>query len=334
MNTSPLVGVVVPAYNSARWITATLESLQTQTLTEWTCVVVDDGSTDDTAQIVRKIAAVDERILVVQQSNRGLPSARNTGLAALPDCRYVAFLDADDLYRPRALELLVRTLEKRADAVGAYGLAEYVDESGATIGAGLHPARQRWRREIAGHRLALQDPKADASFRTIVVGSPIWPPAVALQRTEQVRAVGGFDPSFPMAEDWEFYLRITRRGPYAAVDEHVAQYRRQGTNMTSRHDEMMYHLDRARRAAWESCENSADQRRFLLRAWRLLEGRQVLVLGRHTLRSLRRRRWRSAGEATVGAVICAALVLRPSPPPANRRRPRWTRPDDHLNIPL
>jgi hypothetical protein len=137
-----------------------------------------------------------------------------------------------------------------------------------------------------------------------------------------------------MAEDWEFYLRLTRHGSYVALDEHVAQYRRHGTNLTSQHDEIMYHVDRARRLAWESCENSTEQRRLLVRAWRLLEGRQVLVLGRHTLRSLRRRCWRSAGEAFVGTLICSALILRPFPPRANRNRPRWTRPDDHLSIPL
>jgi glycosyltransferase involved in cell wall biosynthesis len=334
MNDRPLVGVIVPAYNAERWLAAALRSLQAQTLADWTCVVVDDGSTDDTAAVAEKFAAGDDRITLVHQANAGVGAARNTGLAILPDCPYVAFFDADDVYLPDALERLVAALERRPDAVGAYGLADYVDRHGDVLDPGLHPARQRWRREVVGHRLRLQDNDADASFRTMAVAGPIWPPAVAVERTEKVRAVGGFDPDFMLVQDWEMFLRLTRHGPFAALDEPVALYRRQGANRSSQHDEAWYFMDRVRRKAWESPENTPEQRRCVTRAWRLLEGRQVLVLARHALRSLRRRRWRSAYEASVGVLVCAALLLRWSPPPASRRRTRWIRPDDHLDVPL
>jgi hypothetical protein len=187
---------------------------------------------------------------------------------------------------------------------------------------------------LVGHRLRLQDNDADASFRTMAVAGPIWPPSIALQRTAAVRAVGGFDPTMTLVEDWDIFLRLSRHGPFAALDETVALYRRQGSNLSSQHDEMWYFMDRVRRKAWESPDNTPEQRRCLTRAWRLLEGRQVLVLARHALRSLRQRRWRSAYEASVGILVSAALLGRNAPPPPERWRTRWTRPDDHLEVPL
>jgi len=329
-----LVGIVVPAYNAERWIGATLRSVQAQTYEAWSCVVVDDGSQDGTVNVVRSFTAGDDRILLVTQPNGGVSSARNAGLRELPDCAYLTFLDSDDVWLPDAVEVLVTALQHRPDAVGAYGLAEYIDDRGQPLHPGLHPERQRWRRELKGRRLRLQEPTEDATFRTMIVVGPIWPPAVAVQRTETVVAVGGFDPTFPILQDWEFYLRLTRHGPYVAVDRHVAQYRRQDNNLTSQHDRVQYDADRVRRVAWASSDNTPQQRQELVHAWRRLERRQVLVLGRHLLRSLARRRWRSAGEAAVGTVLSAGLSLRPAPPQPSARRTRFTRPDDLLDVPL
>lgn len=331
---APLVGVVVPARDAEPWLAHTLASLQGQSFADWVCVVVDDGSGDGTAAVAGSWASADPRIVVVRQRGSGVAAARNRGLRALPACRYVAFLDSDDLYLPHALGDLVAALEARPDAVGAYGLAEYVDTGGQLLHPGLHPARQRWRRELRGGRLVLQHPEADADFATMVVAGPVWPSAVALHRLEAVRAAGGFSPDFPVAEDWELFLRLTRRGPYVALDRVVAGYRRHGANLTSGHAEVQYHVDRVRRTAWESADNTPEQRAAVARAWQLLERRQVLVLGRHTLRSARRRAWRSAGEAAVGMLVSGALSLRAAPPVARRSRARWTRPEDHLDVPL
>lgn len=328
------VGIVVPAYDVERWIGETLRSIQDQTFGDWCCVVVDDGSHDRTAEVVRAVAADDPRIRLVRQPNGGLPAALNTGLAALPTCGYAAFIDGDDVWLPQALETLVAALDRRQDAVGAYGLAEYIDEEGEPLHPGLHPERQRWRREIRGRRLVRQPVAADATFATMAVVGPIWPPAVALHRMEAVRAVGGFDTFHRAVGDWDLYLRLSRSGPYVAVDEQVAGYRRRGANMTCHHDDIMFECDQVRRRAWESADNTADQRRDVLWAWRRLEARQVLVLGRHAVRSCSRRCWSSAAEAAVGVLICSGLCLRTSPPPAKRRRTRWTRPDDHLAVPL
>ena len=332
---APLVGVVMPARDAEEWIEASLASLQAQTLTRWVCVVVDDGSTDRTRSIVAEVADTDGRVVLLRQPGRGVAAARNAGLDALPPgCPYVAFLDSDDLYLPEALAALVGALERRPDAAAAFGLAEYIDEAGHLLNPGLHPSRQRWRRQLRSGRLVLQEAHEDVTFDTLVVDDPVWPAAVALHRTEAVARAGGFDVSFPLLEDWELHLRVARRGPYVATDEQVALYRRHGSNLTARHHDAEFHRERVRRLAWSAVDASPHERAAVAGAWRLLERRQVLVLGRHVVRSLRRGRWRSAQRASVGLVVAGATSLGRRPPVASRRRTRLTRPDDLLGVPL
>jgi len=325
--TRPTVGVVIAAYNAERWLPATLASLRAQTWDRWQCVVVDDGSTDGTPAGVRQVMVCDDRVRLLSQPNSGLCAARNAGIGALnAECNYVGFLDSDDLYEPETLEALVTALERRPDAVGAYGLADYVDEHGVPLLPGLHPSRQRRRHIIRGWRLVAVPAEEDATFGLVVVYGPIWPPAVALQRLGDVIAVGGFDESFPSQEDWDFYLRLTRRGPYVALDRRLAWYRRHGTNLTSDHATSVFHQERVRRNAYVYPDNTAAEIQLVRRAWRLLEARQVAVLLRHAVRCLAQRKWHRAAEAAFGVLICLAQQLRPGPPPASTWRVRYTRP--------
>lgn len=122
MPDTALVTVIVPGWNVALYAAEALDSLRAQTLEEWRAVLVDDGSSDDTGAVFAAFAARDPRFtLVTHPSQRGLGAARNTGLdrVATP---YVAFLDADDVMLPRALELLVGSLERTGSdiAVGQY----------------------------------------------------------------------------------------------------------------------------------------------------------------------------------------------------------------------
>jgi CDP-glycerol glycerophosphotransferase len=119
---APVVTVIVPGFDVAEFAEEALDSLRAQTLAEWTAVLVDDGSTDATGDIFDAAAAGDPRFRVVHhRSQSGLSAARNSGLD-LVDTPFVAFLDADDRYTPRALELLVGAVtESGSDvAVGAY----------------------------------------------------------------------------------------------------------------------------------------------------------------------------------------------------------------------
>ena len=99
---TPRIDVVIPAFNASRTVKSAVTSIQQQTLTDIRIIVVDDGSTDDTASIVRGIRAVDDRVRLVSRQNGGIADARNSGLA---ECRgeLIAWLDADDLAAPDRL---------------------------------------------------------------------------------------------------------------------------------------------------------------------------------------------------------------------------------------
>ena len=323
---SDLVGVVVPAYNAERWVLTTLATVLEQTHTNWVCVVIDDGSTDATADLVQPLLA-DERFRLVRQANGGLPAARNAGLAALPPgCRYVAFLDSDDLWQPDTLEVLISALADRPDAVGAYGLADYVDGEGEVIEPGLHPRRQRYRRHLVGRRVRAVVGESDVTFAELVVAGPIWPPAVALQRWDAVAQTEGFDVSYTSQEDWDFYVRISRRGHYVNIDRRVALYRRHGGNMTNEHHKSVFEQERVRHNAYRSTENTPLQARQVARAWRYLQIRQSAILARSGVQSARQREWARARDYIVGAAWCLATLIHAGPPPASARRLRFTQP--------
>lgn len=117
---SPLVTVIIPSYNYGRFIGETLESVRRQSYSNWECFVIDDGSTDDTREIVSHYIAMDNRISYVFQPNQGVSIARNN---AIKQCRgaYIQFLDADDLLEPGKLEAHVNYLEQYPEIDLVYG---------------------------------------------------------------------------------------------------------------------------------------------------------------------------------------------------------------------
>ena len=124
----PRVSVIMPAYNVAETVGASIASIQAQSCQDWELIVVDDGSADDTAAHVMAVAEQDERIRLIRQENGGVSAARNAGLAAARGT-YISFLDADDLWRDDALAALLQCAEKtQADFV--YGRTEELFSDG------------------------------------------------------------------------------------------------------------------------------------------------------------------------------------------------------------
>jgi glycosyltransferase involved in cell wall biosynthesis len=327
--TAPAVGVVIAAYNSDRWLAQTLQSVLDQSRPDWFCVVVDDGSTDNTGVLAQRFADADSRFSLITQVNSGVVAARNAGLETVPrTCEFVIFLDADDVWHPDALKVLTAALSSRPDAVGAYGVADYIDSVGNPLQPGAHPRRQRDRREVRGRRLWDVAPTADATFAGMVVAGPIWPPAVAVLRLPAVRAAGGFRDQFQSQEDWELFLRLSRSGPFVATDVLVAYYRRHDSNLSGNHHEVAYLQGLVRRDAYLCSDNTALQSRQIRRAWRYLEIRQSAVLGRHAVGHLAARRWRAAGRYLVGSGLCLASAARFAPTGHQRNLIRLTNPSD------
>src|SRR6267142_6735581 len=120
-----LVTVVIASHNYAHFIAQTLDSVLAQTYTDWECIVVDDGSTDNTREVVGRYAEADPRIHYLWQENQRLAVARNTGIANSAG-EYLQFLDADDLIESRKLECQVDVLERQPEIDIVYGDVRYI----------------------------------------------------------------------------------------------------------------------------------------------------------------------------------------------------------------
>ena len=191
----PRVSVVIPTYNRADLIGETLQSVAGQTFTDLECIVVDDGSTDNTDEVVGAFIARHPRFRYVRQANASAAVARNHGLA-LAGGEYVVFVDSDDHFAPDRLAWQVAALDRDPEAVLVYGNALHCDSS--NMGQGEIYLADR-----------VQKPSGWA-FEALLQCSAIYAPLV---RTEVIRRLGGFDTTLPQAgEDWDMWLRLSRVG--------------------------------------------------------------------------------------------------------------------------
>lgn len=321
------IGIIVPAYQAEAWLPATIASVQAQTITDWRCVIVDDGSSDGTSAIARACTKGDERFSVLRQANGGVSRARNAGVRHLGEVDCFAFLDSDDLWLPTALESLAAALSDRLDAAGAYGLAEYVDQDGVLINTGLHPSYQRNRVRYRGgaRKGSLQPvaPDADLRIEELVVANPVWPSGVALFRAAAVRVCEGFDETFPTQEDWLFYAHLVKHGPIVALDTATTFYRRMPTGLTGDSTHNYVHQDRVRRLLCGDAFFTESERAAALGAWRHLLRRGAGWETRQILRAIRAKQLKATTAALVRAAWTAGRAVRPGIPAATPRAARW-----------
>jgi glycosyltransferase involved in cell wall biosynthesis len=201
--TAPGVSVIIPAYNYAQFLGETLKSVVAQTKSDWECVVVDDGSTDNTPDVAREWARRDSRIRYIRQENRGLAAARNSGVRASAGDA-LQFLDADDRLAPWKLKVQSRFLDERADVDVVYSPTAFFRTSDPNIilqsthGKLSRPLMQK----ISGNAEALRKLQM---FNIMTVLAP-------LVRRSVFDRVGGFNVSMRAVEDWDFWLRAAIAG--------------------------------------------------------------------------------------------------------------------------
>jgi len=190
----PKVTVVIPTYNRADLIGGTLESVREQTFADWECIVVDDGSTDGTEEVVQQFAEQDERFHYVRQPNAGVCVARNRGIS-LARGKYVAFLDSDDHFAPNKLEWQVAALDGDSGAVLVYGNTLQCS-----------PLDMRRGQIYLGDMVSKPSGWA---FESLLQCSSVYAPLV---RAEAFRKTGGFDSEMIPGEDWDMWIRLARVG--------------------------------------------------------------------------------------------------------------------------
>ena len=213
----PRVTVVIPTFNRVRFLPSAVRSALDQTLLETEVVIVDDGSTDSTPAVCSSLAARDQRVRVIRQPNRGLASARNTGLAAAK-AEWIAFLDDDDLWVADALAVMLGNVSDD-DAVA--GLCRRFDSEdpdlvAATIVA--NPARFHAVQWPPGA------PPPTITLKEILL-RPLIPIPAALFRRSRLIALGGFDENLAAGEDYDLWLRWTASTPVRVVPSLVALVR-------------------------------------------------------------------------------------------------------------
>jgi glycosyltransferase involved in cell wall biosynthesis len=209
---SPLVSVVIPAFNAAATLDETLRSVRSQTHRALEIIVVDDGSTDDTRALAQRHAAVDDRVLVVTQDNAGVAAARNEGVRR-GRSGLIAFLDADDLWAPTKIERQLQALQAGGPRVGlVYCWYVEIDDR-----ASISPVEDRGR------------PEGDV-LDSILVWNFIGNCSSVLVRRQAFIDAGGFDEGFRAAgaegcEDFLLWCRVAERHRFAVVPEHLIGYR-------------------------------------------------------------------------------------------------------------
>jgi len=217
------ISIVIPAYNAGKFLAETLDSVLAQTASDWELVIVDDGSTDDTATIAAAYAQRDGRIEVITQPNGGVATARNTGLKATSG-DLIMLLDHDDLLQPDALKVLRTVLTGNSRLVGAHGLAQKLGEQGAE---GIQNFE---RRKLVNGNVVNAGRQEPTTAAMVVFDNLIPTPGVALLRRSTIDAVAVngdvFDQSAAPLDDWDFWLRVTQLGDLAFIDESVLLWRR------------------------------------------------------------------------------------------------------------
>jgi glycosyltransferase involved in cell wall biosynthesis len=205
---APLVSIVIPCFNQGRFLGDAIQSACRQSHPNVEVLVVDDGSTDDTA----RVAAAHPGAIYRRQPNAGTAAARNHGLRVSRG-EFIVFLDADDRLLPDAIAHGLEYLVAHADAAFVTGHVRLIDEAGAP---GVVPAQDH---EPAGYAALLR-------------WNYIWTPGVVTYRRSVVDAAGGFDPSAGGSADIELNLRLARRLPIGCHHRVTLEYRQHGANMT------------------------------------------------------------------------------------------------------
>jgi glycosyltransferase involved in cell wall biosynthesis len=213
--TRPLVSVVIPAYNCARTITQTIESALNQEDADLEVIVVDDGSSDATTEIVEAIP--DARVRLVRQSNAGPAAARNTGTLNARGT-WVAYLDADDVWLPHKLRTQLSVLSSRPDVFAVQASAYIVDDQLNVL----------WLKRCTQPENLLL---TFLRFQNMPNAPSSW-----IVDREKLSEIGNWDADLAILEDWEFSLRMARYCNPVCLPEPLSMYRQHPGNRSQELD--------------------------------------------------------------------------------------------------
>jgi glycosyltransferase involved in cell wall biosynthesis len=220
MPESVTVTVVIPAYNGERYVADAVTSAIRQTHPALEIIVVNDGSTDETGNV---LAGFGGRIRVVSQANKGLSAARNAGIQGAKG-QWIGLLDADDTWRPKKLEYLVAEIQKEPSAGIIFSAVHHWWEDGTR-----HQERHR-RTDRSCERIF-----DDLISKNVILGGG----SGALVRKACFDEVGLFDETLSSSEDWDMWIRIASRYKVRYVDEVLVDRRERHDSLSQCTDRML-----------------------------------------------------------------------------------------------
>ncbi len=206
----PHFSVIMPVYNAASHLYATIESVLTQTDGDLELILVDDGSTDESLSIMLSLAGEDDRIKLLAQSNKGVSAARNLGLAQARG-KLVAFIDSDDLWKAEKLEMHGYFHAKHPQVAASYAQIAFID----------HDAKPDDKAKTYSTVTT-----APLSVEQVIAENPTCTMSNLVVAKAIIDAVGGFRSEMSYAEDQEWIARIVSRGhEVCGLDHHLVDYR-------------------------------------------------------------------------------------------------------------
>ena len=213
----PTVSVIMAAYNHAAYIAQAITSVLSQSWQDLELIVIDDGSTDRTREVVTGFA---DPVRYIYQENQGQGGARNTGIAHARG-EYISFLDDDDLWLPDYLETVMAVLRPRPEVGALYAVCQVIDSEG-------NPLPQVMSRVVPTEEM----------YDTLVEGG--WfPPLVVTVRKSVMDDVGPLDLSLRGTDDWELWLRVAKKYPFMGISDVVARYRMHGGGLSANTEHML-----------------------------------------------------------------------------------------------
>lgn len=199
------LSVIMSVYNGERYLKEAIESILNQTFKNFEFIIIDDGSTDKSPQILDKYAKKDKRIKLIHQKNIGLTKSLNKALK-LAQGKYIARIDADDIAYKSRFKKQIRFLEKhpKIGLVGNY--VDVIDEKGKNIGRLIYPTN-------------------DKDIRKVLIKKNPFCHSTIMFRKEVAEKVGGYNKDFSAAQDYDFWMRISKHYQIANLSEVLGAWR-------------------------------------------------------------------------------------------------------------
>ncbi|MEH2437455.1 MAG: glycosyltransferase [Nostoc sp.] len=225
----PIVSVIIPTYRRANLVGQTIESVLAQTYTDYEVIVVNDGSTDKTVEVLYQFG---DKITVIQQKNKGVSAARNAGIRVAQG-RYIAFVDDDDLWLPNKLEKQIACLESHLNIGLVYSDMFCFNENG-----------------VLPNTWAKANPTPSVQRLWTLFGRNFIPTSTVVVHRECLDAVGLFDETLTSCEDYDMWLRIIAKWQVHLLSEPLVHYRLSPNSMQNNEEQMLVNWLRVKEKAF------------------------------------------------------------------------------------